>query len=117
NYSKYTTIKFMSKIIKNFIKDIEVDLNDEFDRNFERKAFFDKPWSQTKLSNSRGSLMMRSGNLRNSISSKISDNSITWTSSLPYASIHNEGGEITVTQKMKAFFWAMYYKSAGAISY
>jgi phage gpG-like protein len=33
---------------------------------------------------------------------------------LPYAVIHNEGGLLTVTDKMKSFFWAMYYKSSGA---
>lgn len=28
---------------------------------------------------------------------------------LPYARLHNEGGNITVTPRMKRFFWAMYY--------
>lgn len=28
-----------------------------------------------------------------------------------YAQIHNEGGEITVTEQMKAFFWAKYYET------
>ncbi|WP_454978121.1 phage virion morphogenesis protein [Capnocytophaga ochracea] len=32
---------------------------------------------------------------------------------LPYAAIHNEGGTITVkvTEKMRKYFWAMYYKT------
>lgn len=30
-----------------------------------------------------------------------------------YATIHNEGGEIIVTEKMKAFFWAKYYETEG----
>lgn len=106
----------MKDFVKNLIKDVAVDLNDEFDRNFERKSFFDQPWQQTKLTNPRGSLMMRSGALRKSLNHTIGEDSITWSSSLPYASIHNEGGEITVTAKMKAFFWAMHYKAAGAIS-
>jgi len=54
-----------------FIKDVAVDLTDEFDRNFERKSFFDQPWQQTKLTNPRGSLMMRTGQLRNSLSCKV----------------------------------------------
>ena len=29
---------------------------------------------------------------------------------LVYAEIHNEGGEITVTKKMKSYFWSQYYK-------
>ena len=106
----------MSQIFRNIVKDIKVDLDDEFDRNFERKAFFDKPWSQTKHQNSRGSLLMRSGFLRSSLSSEEYNAGIRWTSSMPYASIHNEGGEIIVTAKMKSFFWAMYYKSSGAVS-
>lgn len=106
----------MSQIFRNIVKDIKVHLDEEFDRNFERKGFFDKAWPQAKHHNARGSLMMRTGMLRKSITSKESNTGIRWTSSLPYASIHNNGGEITVTAKMKKFFWAMYYKSAGAIS-
>ena len=60
--------------------------------------------------------MMRSGTLRKSIRSTIESKGIRYTSSVPYASIHNQGGEITVTPRMKKYFWAMYYKSSGAIS-
>ena len=106
------------ELIKNMLNDIRVNLREEFDRNFERKAFFDKPWdTTTKFKNSKGSLMMRSGALRRSIKGEVKGDSIIFSSSLPYASIHNEGGYITVTAKMKKFFWAMYYKSAGAVTY
>lgn len=101
--------------VKNVLSDVRVDVSEEFDRNFERKAFFTEKWSETKLQTRRGSLLARSGKLRRSIMSPKQDpNSVTWSSSLPYATIQNEGGEITVTEKMKSFFWAMYYKSAGA---
>lgn len=103
-----------NKLIQKFIRDVKLELDDEFDRNFERKAFFDKAWKPTSLTNSRGSLMMRTGALRASINSTATEKGITWHSSLPYASLHNEGGEITVTEKMKAFFWAMHLKTAGA---
>ena len=101
--------------IKNIVSDIKVDLTEEFDRNFERKGFFDRKWRGTNLPNQRGSLMMRSGKLRRSVLSKQNGNSVSWSSSLPYASIHNEGGEMEVTAKMKSFFWAMYYKASGAV--
>lgn len=104
------------EFLKNITDDIKVDLTEEFDRNFERKAFFDKSWKQGALINNKGSMMMRSGNLRRSIRSTVKNGRITFSSSLPYASIHNEGGEIAVTEKMKSFFWAMYYKTSGAIS-
>lgn len=103
--------------IKNVLSDIKVDLSEEFDRNFERKAFFSKKWGGTKLPNQRGSLLSRSGKLRRSIMSPKQDgSSVTWSSSLPYATLQNDGGEITVTEKMKRFFWAMYYKTDGAIT-
>lgn len=105
----------LKQVVENIVNDVAVDLTQEFDRNFERKAFFNKKWEDTNQPNSRGSLMLRSGKLRRSINSKRSGGSISWRSSLPYAAIHNEGGEIMVTQKMKGYFWAMYYKSTGGI--
>lgn len=105
-----------SDIFKNILSDVRIDATQHFDRNFERKAFFNRKWPDTKHPNARGSLMMRSGKLRRSIQSKIQGNQIVFTSSLPYAKIHNDGGEVVVTEKMKRFFWAMYYKSAGAVS-
>lgn len=100
--------------IKDILTDIRVDLTEEFDRNFERKAFFDKKWKNTILPNQRGSLMMRSGKLRRSIRAKQDTQNVNWSSSLPYATINNEGGEIEVTEQMKKFFWAMAYKAGMA---
>lgn len=106
----------MQDFIKNILSDVRIELTDEFDRNFERKAFFDKAWENSKVPNHKGSLMMRTGKLRRSIRSKQGSNDISWSSSLPYASLHNEGGEIIVTERMKRFFWAMFFKSDGAIT-
>lgn len=102
--------------VNNIIQDTAVELTQQFDRNFERKAFFDRKWPSTRLSNSRGSMMARSGKLRNSVNKSISGSSISWESSLPYATIHNEGGEIEVTAQMKKYFWAMYYKASGGVT-
>lgn len=101
----------LDKFLQNVIQDVKVDLADEFDRNFERKAFFDEKWQQTKFHNRIGSLMIRRGNLRNSINADIQGNKIIFSSSLPYASIHNEGGELTVTTKMKKYFWAKHIEA------
>ncbi len=103
--------------LKNILSDIRVELTEEFDRNFERKAFFDRPWDEVKIPNKRGSLMMRTGKLRRSIRSQIMADAIRFTSSLPYANIQNEGGTIVVTRKMQKFFWAMYYSLAGRMVY
>jgi phage gpG-like protein len=106
----------ISDLEKKITNDLAVELADEFDRNFERKAFFNEKWPSTKINNARGSVMNRSGNLRRSIKYSVRDGMILFSSSLPYASIHNEGGEITVTAQMKKYFWAMYYKATGGIT-
>lgn len=106
----------MQDFIKNILSDVRIELTDEFDRNFERKAFFDKPWENTKFPNHKGSLMMRSGKTRRSIKSQQNQNNIAWSSSLPHANMLNQGGEIIVTERMKRFFWAMFFKSDGAIT-
>ena len=101
--------------LKQTLTDIKVKLGEEFDRNFERKAFFDEKWPATKLTYHRGSLMMRTGRLRKSLlSPKVTSNGIIWSSSLPYADINNNGGEIRVTPQMRKFFWAKYYQTSSA---
>jgi len=109
-------MKDFKTYFKTILKDLQVELSDEFDKNFERKAFFNEKWPQTKWANGKGSLMTRTGAGRRSIYSKIEGDGIVWRSSLPYMAIHNEGGSIEVTAQMKKFFWAMYYKSSNAIS-
>jgi phage gpG-like protein len=102
------------ELFNNLLKNIKIELDDEFDRNFERKAFFNTAWNATKHPNPLGSLLERTGNLRASLQSEIEDNAITWSSSEPYADIHNEGGSITVTIKM-IFFLYKYYLANGGI--
>ena len=98
------------------LRDISVELTDEFDQNFERKAFFTDSWRPTKMQQRNGSLLLRTGALRQSIGKPTLNSlgkSIKWSSSLPYADIHNQGGEITVTQKMKKYFWYRYIQMVG----
>jgi len=107
----------MSSLYRNILRDLKVELSDEFDRNFERKAFFDSPWKEVRIPNRRGSLMIRSGALRRSIRASVAFGSVTFSSSAPQARILNEGGVIPVTAKMKKYFWAMYYKCVGGVRY
>lgn len=104
-----------SEVHKKIVRNVAIELTDEFDRNFERKAFFTEAWPATRFINPSGSMLMRSGNLRRSIAYNISGDNIAYTSSQPYATIHNEGGVILVTEKMRRFFWAMYKQSTGTI--
>jgi phage gpG-like protein len=41
------------------------------------------------------------------------DSRVRVGSDLDYSEIHNDGGFVTVTKKMKAFWWAKYYEFAG----
>lgn len=99
--------------LQNILSDLKVELTDEFDKNFERKAFFDQAWPVTKYPNHRGSMMMRTGDLRAGYRSEVSNTALKFTNSQPYATIHNEGGELTVTTNMKKYFWAMFFKAGG----
>jgi phage gpG-like protein len=101
------------QLFNGLLRDIKIELNDEFDRNFERKAFFTTAWDPA-IRNPIGSLLMRTGALRSSLRSAIvGNNAIKWESSLPYANIHNSGGTITVTAKMKGFFWYRFRMATG----
>lgn len=105
----------LQRVVRNILKDIKVELTDEFDKNFERQGFFSEKWSRRKSPlRPGGSILVDTGQLRRSIRSRSTDDSITFFSTLPYASIHNDGGEIKVTQKMKAYFWHKYYEARGS---
>lgn len=105
----------MKQVIRNILKDIRVELSDEFDRNFERQAFFNEAWQRRKSPiRPGGAILVDRNKLRRSIRSKSTGDSISFYTDSPYAEIHNEGGEITVTAKMKRFFWAKYYSTIGS---
>lgn len=87
----------MQDFIQKILRGVKVDLTEAFDRNFERKAFFSgAPWKPTKHPVSRGSLLVRTSAMRNSIKSEIRGESIAFSSSKPYTAIHNEGGTINM---------------------
>lgn len=104
------------ELITQILTDLRVELSEEFDRNFERKAFFAKPWPKRRREG-KGTTLVQTGKLRRSIKAHISGTSLTFSSSEPYAAIHNEGGTITITTKMKRYFWAKYYETGGKIKY
>ena len=101
----------MEKIVKNILKDLKVELTEKFDKNFSQGGFFGNKWKPKK--DGSASHLIKSGTLRRSIQSHIEENAIVFTSSTPYSAIHNEGGEIEVTKKMKKFFWAKAYEAQG----
>lgn len=80
---------------RNILNDMRVELSEEFDRNFTRKAFFTKKWKRRADPNAKGSLLIVTGTLRRSIRSEVKGDGVRFTSAVPYASIHNEGGSGT----------------------
>lgn len=88
--------------IRSVMKVLRVELKDEFDRNFERKGFFGRRWKKSEHG------LIDSGDLRKSLRAENTDTSVTVCSDLEYAEIHNEGGRIRVTERMKKYFWARY---------
>lgn len=80
------------KLKKQIIADMRVELTEEFDKNFQRKAFFTEKWKARRDPNANGSLLVVTGAMRRSIRSAETANGVRFTSSLPYTTIHNEGG-------------------------
>ena len=108
--------KRIDRYISKTLKDIKVEAADEFDKNFNDQAFFNDKWARRKYNDdkSRG-LLVQSGTLRRSITAKITDrDSVLFQTTVPYARIHNEGGTITVTSRMKKYFWWKYITIVGS---
>lgn len=106
-----------NNLIKKIMKDIEVELTDEFDRNFERKAFFDRKWPPLSPSYqpTNGSMLNRTGALRQGLRPHLNGPRLLYTNSEKYATIHNEGGiihqDFVPSQKQRRRAWALYYKT------
>ena len=107
--------KEVGRILRRILNDIRVDMTAEFDENFERESFFSEAWARRKGPvRPDGHILVDTTRLRRSIQSRTTENSITFFTNEPYAAIHNEGGEIVVTEKMKRYFWRKYYDAVGA---
>lgn len=99
-----------------------------FKENFRRSGFVNsglRPWPKTKRQMSNlpgadsryGPLTSSRNHLMSSIESHPGVGEVSIVNPVPYASIHNEGGNITthptVTPQMRKFAWAMAYSLAG----
>ena len=112
-------IKDLEKLVKQYIdltiSDIRVEASEMFDKNFQREAFFNEKWARRKFNDDdTRNILTGTGTLRKSIISKVEGNKIVFETTVPYASIHNEGGTITVTKGMKQHFWKMYLQIVGS---
>lgn len=101
------------KIEREVAKRLAVIMREETDDAFRQKQFNGEPWPATKQPVKQGSLMLRTGLLRRSISFTANGNRVVVTSAVPYAALHNEGGAVTVpvTEQMRRYFFYMYKKT------
>lgn len=88
--------KELERKVKHFIrltlKDISVELGDEFDRNFEREAFFNDRWARRKHDRDPGrAVLTKTGILRKSIKTEVTETSVIFSSNVHYAKVHNDG--------------------------
>ncbi|MBR6131184.1 MAG: hypothetical protein IKQ20_04925, partial [Bacteroidales bacterium] len=70
-----------NNLIRDILSDLAVELEDEFKRNFERKAFFDKKWKPSPHG------LIDSGDLRESITGTAHSDCVEISSDAPYAAI------------------------------
>ena len=99
----------MKRVIETICRDLEVELRELFDQNFSDGSWFGRKWQRKR--DGTASHLQRTSQLRKSLRYRRTASGVQVTSSQPYASIHNEGGEIEVTRRMKRFFWSQYYKA------
>ncbi len=108
--------KTLEAAMRAIIRDIQTELTEEFDLNFERQAFFTEAWQRRRSPGREGgALLIQTGSLRRSIRSEVRGSSVVFTSHHPAAGIHNDGGEIKVTARMKRYFWYRYREATGSL--
>ncbi len=98
-----------------------VEAVNHFKESFQNEGFTDsslQKWASRKTKRSGGTngqkILSQSGELADSIDYEVQGNNVTIFTDKPYAKIHNEGGVITVTDKMKKYFWAMHKQAKDA---
>lgn len=106
-----------NSLLRKIMKDIRVELTEEFDLNFERKAFFDRKWTplSPNYQPTTGSMLIRTGALRRGLRSRIDGTRLIYSNSVPYAGIHNYGGRIkqdfVPSTQMRRWAWAQYHET------
>lgn len=88
------------------VKDIGLQF---FKSRFRAQGWHDAtfmPWKKRKGADKKGkgrAIMIKSGRLRNSLRGRVMGNDVIWGTDVPYAKVHNEGGEITRYARSELF--------------
>ena len=107
----------MQKNLRRAMSQSAAAIETHYKGSFRGQGFADgsSKWKGRHKDTDKGrATLVKSGDLRRSIKASVSGpRSITLSTDVPYAEIHNEGGTITqaVTQKQSGFFWAKYYEA------
>jgi len=120
--AKINPVPDFEAMARNIMKDLPEKASQQgknfFQGSFIKEGFTDSSfiaWPK-RMDDMRHKLLSQSLALRSSIRIDQADMNrvqISAGRNLPYAAIHNEGGTITVTvtDKMRRYFWAMYYRT------
>lgn len=86
--------------------------------NFKKQGYEGNKWKRRKEGSPRNTgraILVDTGTLKDSIRYWIVSEAAVLVgvdqSKVPYAQIHNEGGTIKITSKMRKFFWVMHNKT------
>ena len=91
-------------------------VRDSVRNNFRKGGFYGQTWKPPMRTDlgfegpSYGPMLSGTNHLMMSTDYVAEPGRVIIQNSLIYAQIHNEGGEITVTKRMKGYFWSMYYR-------
>lgn len=116
NNPTYNT-KEWDKIFDHMIDSVSTKLVDDindyllayFKNAFNIKSFNNVPWKRSRMNDNT---LIESGDLKKSIKTvSKSLQEIHIESDTPYSAIHNYGGRIKITEKMRKFFWAKFYST------
>ena len=114
------------KLVKQHAKEIKLYVNTRFpsaagdtalrfiNGNFRAQGWQGASFSKWKPNRRGSTALVKSGHLRSANYYTTMPGVATLRNTMPYAKTHNEGGNIKVpvTDKMRKFAWAMYYKEA-----
>lgn len=83
--------------------------------NFRKQGWQGSGFEAWKANKHNKTILVQSGHLRSATYYTTAPGQATIRNTEPYAQLHNEGGTVNVpvTDKMRKFAWAMYYKEAG----
>lgn len=105
---------------------VAIIAKNHFTQNFRDGGWMDgglHPWQRTQRQqqggpdSQYGPLTSRRNHLMRSIQTSVQPGQVTVENPVPYAAIHNDGGDVTthptVTQRMRKYAWHMVYALAG----